>query len=332
MLGYIFWRSFDQVTSRSRAALAGLGVRARWWRLRIVFARSAWPASPELRGRAARRLAAPVDRPLLGPPRAATPRRGVRGRTAGSERPDARGRARRGRGSARWARELELTTLLALAGVGGVASPCSPTSSRSAHCSRSTRLAGARRRAAHRRRRDARARGHGAGLVPGVAVAVLGTAAWAWRAGARRGGDARGRLPAHLAGGPRSPGGDRPRAAGVDTLRGGRRGLSRRGTPPRPSHGSHAPSCWCAAAMASRPASPPSRQRSGSALAVAATRIYLRVHYLSDVIGGLALGAGDVRRGRHSRASRRVRPAECGADMSDQAMTYVVATTAAASR
>ena len=63
-----------------------------------------------------------------------------------------------------------------------------------------------------------------------------------------------------------------------------------RATAPTPSRWWRARSCSPAAATTSPRASRSSPSRSRSRVGVAASRVYLRVHYLSDVIGGLAIG------------------------------------------
>ena len=105
ILGYVFWRSFDQLTQWVSRGVAGLGVLvalafAVWYAIRLM-------RDGELRRRAARRLSAALDRPglrRLAPPLRAAGRRA--GRAARTPR-RRRGRAPRGRGwpsraAARW--------------------------------------------------------------------------------------------------------------------------------------------------------------------------------------------------------------------------------------
>ena len=65
---------------------------------------------------------------------------------------------------------------------------------------------------------------------------------------------------------------------------------SRPATRPTRSRSWPAPSCSSAAASAGLRASPPSPSRWSSSRPSRVTRVYLRAHYLTDVLGGIALG------------------------------------------
>ena len=65
------------------------------------------------------------------------------------------------------------------------------------------------------------------------------------------------------------------------------------------------------------------------AAVVGVTRIYLRAHFLTDVLGGFALAAGDLVARRRIRAFRGTRSPQC-ARMTDDEKTYLIAGAAAA--
>ena len=65
------------------------------------------------------------------------------------------------------------------------------------------------------------------------------------------------------------------------------------------------------------------------AAVVGVTRIYLRAHFLTDVLGGVRAGAGDLVARRRIRAFRGTRSPQC-ARMTDDEKTYLIAGAAAA--
>ena len=63
---------------------------------------------------------------------------------------------------------------------------------------------------------------------------------------------------------------------------------------------------------------------------VGVTRVYLRAHYLTDVLGGIALGGGDLVARGHSRACSPDAFATIASRVTDDQKTYVIAGAAAA--
>ena len=208
---------------------------------------------------------------------------------------------------------LELTTLLAVAAVGsfvffGYIIALDPITEQTAGDLRAARwsadaadgLADRPREGAHAPRRAAgggrRAAGHGD-------RAVVETPAAGGPRAARR-------ARAHLRRRPPHEGGARPPAPARPARRRGRLGLP-------VGHAAYAV-CWVAIAVALRHAFPGVRARAGVlasgiaiAVAVGLTRIYLRVHWFSDVAGGWGLARDVLRARRDGRAGRRL-PARGG--------------------
>ena len=67
------------------------------------------------------------------------------------------------------------------------------------------------------------------------------------------------------------------------------------------------------------------------AVVVALTRVYLRAHFLTDVLGGAGPLARDLVARRRARSCRRARPPQCREhSMTDNEKTYLIAGVAAA--
>ena len=290
VLGYVFWRSFDQLTQWVSRGAAGLGVLlalavAVWFAMRLT-------RDGELRRRTARRLSAELDRPVLRP--VAPPLRAA-GRRANAllERHGPRARAMRARLGEPGGLALELATLLALAGVGGFVfavladeleeRPLLPLDSAS-----QTLAAELHNAAAETLALAVTA----LGSFPAVAVVVLGTAAWAVARGRRAEAATlvTGFLVTWLAVRIAKAAIDRPRPEGAL--------YEAAGTAYPSGHAAQAVA-WIACAVVLVRGGHGLATRFAAvaaavvlAVAVAVTRVYLRVHYLSDVVGGLALGTG----------------------------------------
>jgi membrane protein DedA with SNARE-associated domain/membrane-associated phospholipid phosphatase len=290
VLGYVFWRSFDQLTNWVSRGVAGLGVLvalgfAVWFALRLA-------RDGALRRRVGRRVAAELDRSALRP---VAPRLRAAGRRA-----DAlleRYGAPRARAMRRWLSHpgiaLELATLVALAGVGGFTfavladeleeRPLLPLDAASLELAQ--RL--------YTRAGEVVALGITAlGSFPAVAVAVLATAAWA--AARRRRAEAgtlvAGFLLTWLAVRIGKAVMDRPRPEAA---------LYEAAGMAYPSGHAAQAVAWIACAVVLLRGGHRLAARFAVvaaavvlAVAIAVTRVYLRVHYLSDVVGGLALGTG----------------------------------------
>ena len=303
LLGYVFWQSFSQLVDYAKKGALALGavivlVVAIVWLVRWL--RDAENRAPACASGSSARPQRPALRPLVA--------RAARRSCARARRP------------ARfvWDRVtpgdlgLELTTLLAVAGVGAFVFVWDLV----------------------RIEQDN-------GLLAGdAAVAAAGRSPPHGRAGQRR----QGRHGAGVA-----AGGDRARGAGAARRS---RGATRCATPlalvvglvltyaavhitkdavdrPRPpralvdTDGAAYPSghaayavTWVAVAVALSRALPTSPRASPSstvaiviAVVVGLSRIYLRAHYLSDVVGGWGLGAAHLRALRHRGAGRRLRAA-----------------------
>ena len=259
--------------SRSTSARARRRSRAWWWSAsRSVFA-VRLRRDPEMRARVQRRLDAnPVWRrvrgPLvlrLGPPHAGPPR---------ARADDAAG--------ARGRRLLHVTS--------GSRRCSAPRSSRGSTTGRSTIADALYTPVAD----DIVSVLTHVGSLPVTLTAVLLTAGWAIRRAAPRARASRSIAAyavtfaaVHIG----KAATDRPRPVGSARRR-PRGWRIPRATAPTPSRWWRARSCSPAAATGWRRASRSSPSRSRSPLGVAASRVYLRVHYLSDVVGGLALGTG----------------------------------------